>query len=534
MRSFMRLPQSLILPRSAALYTAAIFCLTGCSFNNPSSNKTSSTISDATSNTKTDATVGSASITSTAESSGERQSTSTLLTPAGHNTAGNTTKSEIKDRMANVDLVDLSSKLLQYKLDKLPNNAIICSINNVPITFGDYRREFNKDQQQVQASLTYNPQLTYKLVDMAHRQGIRLSPEEREKLIHSTNKMQIGGSKSFNKMLSDAHMSRKEFDGQMLSMGLACKVSNLIIEQNLLNEMINRLLLSQAAKENGFSKEAMNKYSEACKSPQYKQFLATGAFSADDLRNEIINNELCSREIDKIKSQTPLADSELNDFYEKNRGKLRHGARIRLSQIFIALPSKKETLSQQKKGNIAGESSSKTGADTEKQLAQLQKQKYQLAQSLLDRARKGEDFAALADEYSEDPAKRKKDGGDIGLQEESKLTTDFAGKIAKLAAGTVAPEVMISSRGYHVFKVTDKESPGFYRLGEIKGQLKGVLAEQKGKQSVESWLVDQRQKATIVISPELKNLLAGNKLERREGSTLANRHPPAGHQSILR
>jgi len=397
-------------------------------------------------------------------------------------------------------LSDLTQKLLAYKLDKPPSDAIICSVNNVPITFGDYRREFKIEQQEIQASLTYNAELANRLLQAAQKQGITLSPKERESLLKSTSKMQIGGKKSFDKMLSEGHMNKKQFDDQVLGMGLACKTANIMVESNLLNELVNHQLLSQAAKDNGFSKEAMNKYTETVRSGEYKKLLATGAFSADDLHSEIINNELCAKEAEKIKSGSPLTDVELNDFYEKNRGKFRHGARIRLSHIFIALP----------------------GA-TEKN-TQSQTQKYQLAQSLLERARNGEDFAELANQYSEDSAKRKNDGGDLGLQEEAKLSQDFAAKIVKLAPGTVVPEVIVSPHGYHIFKVTKKESPGYYRLAEVQGELKGILGQQKDKQTVNNWLADQRQKATIVISPELQNLLATNKLENREDARTTIRH----------
>ncbi len=406
-------------------------------------------------------------------------------------------------------LSDLAQKLAEHKLDKLPNNLVICSINNVPITLADYRREFKEEQQEVQVSITTNPQLNYRLIAAAHKQGILLSKQEKENLLKSTSKMHIGGQKSFDKMLNDGHMTMKQFNNQVLDVGLACKTANILVERNVLNELVNHLLLSQAAKDNGFCKEAMNKYTEMSRSPEYKQLLATGAFSADDLRNEVITNELCTKQTEKIKSNSLLTDAELNDFYEKNRGKFRHGERVRLSQIFIASNDKTATTTNTpSKGEIA--------ADSEKETAQQQKKNYQLAESLLKRAGQGEDFAALADQYSQDPSKRKKDGGDLGFQDETQLAKEFTDKIIKLAPGTVFPEVAISTHGYHIFKVTNKESPGFYRLEEVKGELKQLLVEQKGKQAVNDWLVTQRQKATLVITPELQNLLASNKLEKRE------------------
>ena len=334
-------------------------------------------------------------------------------------------------------LSELAHKLLEYKLDKLANNFIICSVNDIPISLGDYRREFKIEQQEVQASLTYNAQLANGLLQAAHKQGIALTPPERENLLKSTGKMQLGGKKGFDKMLAESHMNKKQFDEQVLDMGLACKMANIVMESNLLNQLVNHLLLSQVAKNDGFSKEALNKYAEMERSGEYKKLLATGAFSADDLRSEIISSELCAKEAEKIKKEAPLTDVELNDFYEKNRGKFRHGERIRLSQIFIA-PDKpiKDPIDHR---NSA---------------------KYKLAQSCLERACHGEDFAALADQYSEDSMKKKKDGGDLGLQEEAQLTGNFVAKIAKLAPGTVIPELTESPHGYHIFKLTGKENPG--------------------------------------------------------------------------
>ena len=480
--------------RNLYINIAAIFCLTSCA----QPTKVVSTSSPATApttnkelltaNPKTDTT------TTIATTSASLPDTTAGITTLTTKTVNNT---EL--------LSNLSQKLLEHKLDKLPNNAIICIVNNVPLTIGDYRREFKVEQQEVQASLTYNADLANRLLQGAHKQGIVLSPKEQATLLDSTSKMQIGGRKSFDKMLSEGHMTKKQFDDQVLSMGLACKTANIMMERNLLNGMINRLLLSQAAKDNGYSKEAMNKYTEVSKSADYKKMLASGAFSPEDLRNEIINNELCNKEAEKINNDSPLTDVELNDFYEKNRGKFRHGARIRLSQIFIAPPV-----------SATKETAEPTSAKN---------QKYQLALSCLEKAQQGGDFAVLADKYSEDPDKKKNDGGDLGLQEEAKLNKDFAGKIVKLAAGTIVPEVIISQHGYHIFKITSKESPGFYRLEEVKGELKGVLAQEKSKQVLSDWLTNQRQKATIIVSPELASMLASNQLASRDDLGFQHKAP---------
>jgi len=482
---------------------AVILCLTSCA---QRQNAPSETISTPSVTDKK----ASADLTSPPSVTDKKKSTMATSLPT--NTVG-------QNSLQNIDnsklIIDLSQELLEHKLDKVPNSLIICTVNGVPLTFGDYRREFKMEQQEVQASLTYNTKLANQLLQAAHKKGIALSKEEKATLLRSTGKMQVGGQKSFDKMLAESHLNKNDFTNQVINMGLAYKTANILVESNLLSELINHSFLTEAAKNDGFSKDAIKKYTEITHSPNYKKMLSTGAFTADDLRNEIISNELCSKEIEKIEKDSPLTDSELNDFYEKNRGKFRHGNRVRLSHIYIALPKLE--------GTNESKLSAKDQATKETEIANEQKEKYKLAQSYLEKARNGGDFAALADQYSEDPDKKKNDGGDLGFQDETKFTADFYSKVAKLSKGSVVPDLVMSSHGYHIFKVTDRESPGFYRLAEVKDQLKDILIQQKGKETLNAWLNQQRQKAQIVISPELQNLLAANKLEKRESAGIAER-----------
>ena len=106
---------------------------------------------------------------------------------------------------------DLSKKLRTSKLDKLAESSIICSVNGVPITVGDYRHQFRTEQQQMQASLTMDPGMTNKLMQMAQARGLKLSLEDQNHLVDSANKMQTGGKKGFNRMLAENHLTKGQF-----------------------------------------------------------------------------------------------------------------------------------------------------------------------------------------------------------------------------------------------------------------------------------------------------------------------------------
>jgi hypothetical protein len=412
------------------------------------------------------------------------------------------------------DFADLTKRLQNSKLNGFAESLVLCTVDGDPITLGDYRRQFKNEQEQMEAALAANPQAGSNLVRMAQEQGVSLSLQEKQHLVNSASKMQAGGAKGFNQMLAENKLTKSQFQDQVFDVGLAFKMAGILIEQGLLNELISRKLLSATAKADGYSKEALNRYTEISKSPQYKRLLQVSGISADDLREEIVTNELCLREIDKIKKESPISDIEISNYYEKNRGKFRHDARIRLSQIVIPRNSKVSQTLFAEKFKLRKANPKLSEAELNKQIADSDKKQEQLANELLQRARNGEDFAALANQYSENKTGQK-NGGDIGFQEVSRLEKSFADKIDKLPVGGITPEVIANPDAFYIFKVSAKESKGFYNLSEIKDNLKKLLEQEKGRQVVMDWLANARHKATISISPELKNLMASNKLQKR-------------------
>jgi len=78
----------------------------------------------------------------------------------------------------------------------------------------------------------------------------------------------------------------------------------------------------------------------------------------------------------------------------------------------------------------------------------------QKAQSLLDRIRKGEDFATLAKENSDDPGS-KEEGGDLGLvTEDDPLVPEFKTVAFALKPGEVS-DLVETQFGFHIIKVED-------------------------------------------------------------------------------
>ena len=89
------------------------------------------------------------------------------------------------------------------------------------------------------------------------------------------------------------------------------------------------------------------------------------------------------------------------------------------------------------------------------------------AKAALDRVKKGEDFAKVADEVSKDPGSQ---GGDLGWFTPDKMVKEFAEAAFKLDVGQISDPVK-SEFGWHVIKVEGKRDKAFPPFDQVKDQV---------------------------------------------------------------
>jgi len=94
------------------------------------------------------------------------------------------------------------------------------------------------------------------------------------------------------------------------------------------------------------------------------------------------------------------------------------------------------------------------------------------AQRALERARKGEDFAALVREFSD--ATDLSTGGQLGLRTASRYPDLFVAATQALAVGDVA-ELVRSAAGFHVLKVVEKINPKMPTVAVTQSHARHIL-----------------------------------------------------------
>lgn len=111
------------------------------------------------------------------------------------------------------------------------------------------------------------------------------------------------------------------------------------------------------------------------------------------------------------------------------------------------------------------------------------------AQGILDRIKKGEDFAKLAKEFSEDPGSKENGGQYAGEQVEG-FVPEFKASVASLKPGEVDQQLVQTSYGYHIIKrdpATKEDIAKAYKKNKSEDMAKTIaneiIADMKGGKS---------------------------------------------------
>jgi len=154
-----------------------------------------------------------------------------------------------------------------------------------------------------------------------------------------------------------------------------------------------------------------------------------------NLRDQMMVERVRERE---VYQRIRITDLEIDRLVDQQRAAAQADAEFNIAQILIAVPE--------------GASAAEREAGRAR------------AEQALARVRRGEIFAAVARELSDDANRDK--GGEIGLRRASRLPDLFVDAVRPLTAGEVAPGLVASGAGFHVLKLVDKQEGAALRVSQ--------------------------------------------------------------------
>lgn len=246
-------------------------------------------------------------------------------------------------------------------------------------------------------------------------------------------------------------------------------------KQNLLNTMIINLLLLQEAKEIDLRVEEqlkiyldnLKKENDLDSDEELKRAVEQqgGSFEKfkDQLREQILREGVI---YSQVMGSVVIDDAEIVNYHKLHPEEFTELPEYKLRAITIIPELKSEEEIEVKKREISAKLSS------------------------------GEDFAALAGEYSEGPEKDKQ--GDLGRFEKGKLEKSLEQAVENLKEGEVTPWLKVRN-AWFLLKLEEKKESRLKSFEESRKEIEQKLFLEKRQKKTEEFLKELKEKSYIKI-----------------------------------
>lgn len=250
------------------------------------------------------------------------------------------------------------------------------------------------------------------------------------------------------------------------------------VRRQILDNLIDRELLLQQAKSMKMSVTSqqvdaqMQQLAQRFPSQEaFEQALTAQDFTMDavkkDVESQLLRQQLVKKEIlDKVNVNA----RDVQNFYVKNKDKYVEAEQIHARHILVRVPQEVSPADDAKLKGKADEAQK--------------------------RAQKGEDFAALAKELSDDGSKE--NGGDLGFFPRGRMVAAFEEAAFALQPGQIS-DVVRTQFGYHIIKVEEHKTGRALPFDEAKEQVKEDLTREQTYERYQQYVAGLRSKAKVEL-----------------------------------
>ncbi len=259
---------------------------------------------------------------------------------------------------------------------------------------------------------------------------------------------------------------------------------------SILNELINNQILVAHASRSRITVlegEVDTKIAEL-QSPytkeEFQKRMKDQGLGLGDLRQEVRQSLILNKLINKeISSRLSVSDAEIAAYYEHNKSSFNVAeTQYHLAQIEVTPVPDAEVRNMKN-------DDAKNPRDAERKI-----------QALYARLRAGEEFATVAQEYSEDP-RTAAGGGDMGFIPISTINSSPQLKqiVSSLKEGEISG-IYRDSSGFHIIKLLAKEEAGQLTLSDpsVPTAIRQALMNEKEQLLKAAYIEDLRNRAKVV------------------------------------
>lgn len=351
----------------------------------------------------------------------------------------------------------------------------------------------------------------------------------------------VGGSNNSAAKVGNVDIGRGEFEQayqnerNRMQAQLGDYFSNLLADpsyvesfrKSVLDRMINDLLLEQHAEALGLRVSDNQVRSMIVDMPQfqvdgkfdqeiYQASLRRAGFTPDSfaeyLRRDLVRNQLLTaiqssdfslegevdaqsklltqtREIKKVTlslsefaSKAELSESEINDYYTQNSDRYTRPEQVKVAYIELSAQQLKEAvqISDEQAKQYYQDHLDKYSSQEQRRVSHIliQGDDKAKAQSILDQLNAGADFAALAEEKSDDFGSAS-EGGSLGWIERDVMDPAFEEAAFALKKAGDVTGLVKSDFGYHIIKLDELKGSVVKPYDEVAAEIKQELKDQQ-------------------------------------------------------
>ncbi|MFH1215607.1 MAG: peptidylprolyl isomerase [Pseudomonadota bacterium] len=226
--------------------------------------------------------------------------------------------------------------------------------------------------------------------------------------------------------------------------------SNQEMKKELINRWVEINLLVQEALSEGLDKDP----------------LAT--LKIEEMRNRILVEELVAKKVD---TRSGIEQTQIASYYTDNKTEFVQGEQVEAQHILIRVDA--------------------TASDEDKEQARKN------IEMIREKLKKGESFARLAQQYSEDPGSGNK-GGNLGFFSRGQMVKEFEDAAFATNPGETSGPVL-TNFGWHLIHVVSKKEPEQLPLEKVSRQIEAKLKAERNEKALQNLVESLKKKYPVTI-----------------------------------